>query len=522
MTTLPYFHDAVSAWFGRTFPAPTPAQAEAWPAIQSGQDVLIAAPTGSGKTLAAFLAAIDELVREGEQWGLPDETRVLYVSPLKALSNDINRNLEAPLNGIREELRNSTIRDVEIRTWVRTGDTPQYERAQMRRKPPHIVVTTPESLYILLGSPSGREMLATTRTVIVDEIHAVAGSKRGAHLAVSLERLDALAGRRVTRIGLSATQKPIDEVARFLVGVRGLDAEGNARCRIVDSGHTRQRDLALELPDGAARSGDVERSLDADLRPAAQLIREHRTTLVFVNTRRHAERVARHLSERLDTESVAAHHGSLAQRAAPRCRAAPEARRAEGAGRDCVAGARHRHRRRRPRVPAQPRRARSMRSCSGSAARATRWAARRRAGCSRCRATISWSARRCSTACGGASSISLKVPQQSTGRAVAADRRRSGGARLQRERAVRAVSQRVSRIARSRARRSTRSCTCWRKASRTRRGRHGALLHHDARESHDSRAQRRAAHGDHFRRRDSGHGRLPGACSSPRATWSAP
>src|SRR5918992_614584 len=203
-SALPYFHDAVYAWFGRTFPAPTPAQA--WPAIQSGQDVLIAAPTGSGKTLAAFLAAIDELVREGEQWGLPDETRVLYVSPLKALSNDINRNLEAPLNGIREELRKSTIRDVEIRTWVRTGDTPQYERTQMRRKPPHIVVTTPESLYILLGSPSGRQMLATTRTVIVDEIHAVAGTKRGSHLAISLERLDALAGRRIARIGLSATQ----------------------------------------------------------------------------------------------------------------------------------------------------------------------------------------------------------------------------------------------------------------------------------------------------------------------------
>ena len=310
---LPYFHDAVSAWFGRTFPAPTPAQAHAWPAIQSGQDVLIAAPTGSGKTLAAFLAAIDELVREGEQWGLPDETRVLYVSPLKALSNDINRNLEAPLNGIREELRGRTIRDVEIRTWVRTGDTPQYERAQMRRKPPHIVVTTPESLYILLGSASGREMLATTRTVIVDEIHAVAGSKRGAHLALSLERLDALAGRRVTRIGLSATQEPIAEVARLLVGVRGIDAEGNARCRIVDSGHKRHRDLALELPDApleAVMSNEVWTQIYDRL---AQLVREHSTTLVFVNTRRLAERVARHLSERLDTESVAAHHGSLAR-----------------------------------------------------------------------------------------------------------------------------------------------------------------------------------------------------------------
>src|SRR5512138_2762294 len=226
MTRTPYFHPAVESWFADRFDAPTPAQADAWPAIKAGEHVLIAAPTGSGKTLAAFLAAIDELVREGEQWGLPDETRVLYVSPLKALSNDINRNLEAPLHGIREQLRNHTIRDVEIRTWVRTGDTPQYERAQMRRKPPHIVVTTPESLYILLGSPSGREMLATTRTVIVDEIHAVAGTKRGAHLALSLERLDALAGRRLTRVGLSATQEPITEVARLLVGVNGLDAEG--------------------------------------------------------------------------------------------------------------------------------------------------------------------------------------------------------------------------------------------------------------------------------------------------------
>lgn len=312
-SALPYFHDAVSAWFCRTFPVPTPAQAEAWPTIQSGQDVLIAAPTGSGKTLAAFLAAIDELVREGEQWGLPDETRVLYVSPLKALSNDINRNLEAPLNGIREELRTRTIRDVEIRTWVRTGDTPQYERAQMRRKPPHIVVTTPESLYILLGSQSGREMLSTTRTVIVDEIHAVAGSKRGAHLALSLERLDALAGRRLTRIGLSATQEPIAEVARLLVGVGGLDADGNARCNIVDSGHKRHRDLALELPDApleAVMSNEVWTQIYDRL---AQLVREHSTTLVFVNTRRLAERVARHLSERLDTESVAAHHGSLAR-----------------------------------------------------------------------------------------------------------------------------------------------------------------------------------------------------------------
>src|SRR5690606_3492864 len=249
MNATPYFHPAVAGWFADTFAAPTPAQVEAWPAIQSGQHVLISAPTGSGKTLAAFLAAVDELVREGEQWGLPDETRIVYVSPLKALSNDIHRNLEAPLAGIRERLREHSVRDVDIRTWVRTGDTPQYERSQMRKRPPHIVVTTPESLYILLGSQSGREMLATTRTVIVDEIHAVAGTKRGSHLALSLERLEALTARKLIRVGLSATQEPIEEVARFLVGMKNLDAAGNARCTIVDSGHVRERDLAIELPE---------------------------------------------------------------------------------------------------------------------------------------------------------------------------------------------------------------------------------------------------------------------------------
>src|SRR5215468_12307892 len=169
MSALPYFHDAVSAWFSRTFPAPTPAQAEAWPAIQSRQDVLIAAPTGSGKTLAAFLAAIDELVREGAAGGLADETRIVYVSPLKALSNDIQRNLESPLAGIRDELAALGLPEVDLRTFVRTGDTPQHERAAMRKRPPHIVVTTPESLYILMGSESGRQMLASARTVIVDE-----------------------------------------------------------------------------------------------------------------------------------------------------------------------------------------------------------------------------------------------------------------------------------------------------------------------------------------------------------------
>src|SRR5947207_4563481 len=249
MTLTPLFHPAVAAWFARSFAAPTEAQIAAWPAIKEGSHVLIAAPTGSGKTLAAFLAAIDGLVRQGLDGGLPDETQIVYVSPLKALSNDIRRNLERPLAGIREGLRALGLPDVEIRSWVRTGDTPSGERLAMRRCPPHILVTTPESLYILLGSESGRRMLAPARTIIVDEIHAVASNKRGSHLAVSLERLDALCGRPLLRIGLSATQKPIEAVARFLVG-----AQLGPACRIIDTGHPRQPDLAPELPSSPVAS----------------------------------------------------------------------------------------------------------------------------------------------------------------------------------------------------------------------------------------------------------------------------
>jgi ATP-dependent Lhr-like helicase len=308
------FHPAVNLWLERAFEAPTAAQAQAWPAIQAGSHTLIAAPTGSGKTLAAFLAAIDLLVREAlERGGLRDETYILYVSPLKALSNDIRRNLEAPLAGIRDELRALELPDVEIRTSVRTGDTPQHERQSMRRRPPHIMVTTPESLYILLGSESGRAMLASVRSVIVDEIHAMVGNKRGLHLALSLERLEALAGRRLTRIGLSATQRPIEEVARFLVGTRQLRPDGGADCTIIDTGHVRGRDLQIEVPASpleAVMSGDVWTQVYDRL---AQLAGEHRTTLIFVNTRRHAERVARHLSERMGETQVAAHHGSMAK-----------------------------------------------------------------------------------------------------------------------------------------------------------------------------------------------------------------
>src|SRR3954466_3165331 len=220
MDALDPFHPAVSAWFRRAFAAPTPAQVEAWPVIRAERPVLVAAPTGSGKTFAAFLAAIDGLVREGVAGTLTDETRIVYVSPLKALSNDINKNLAAPLEGIRDELRALGLPDVSIRTFVRTGDTPQAERTRAAKQPPHIVVTTPESLYILLGSESGRKMLGTTRTVIVDEIHAVAGTKRGSHLALTLERLDALLESPAQRIGLSATVRPVEEVATFLGGPR--------------------------------------------------------------------------------------------------------------------------------------------------------------------------------------------------------------------------------------------------------------------------------------------------------------
>ncbi len=307
----PAFHPAVQGWFEQRFGRPTAAQAHAWPAIHEGRDTLIAAPTGSGKTLAAFLAAIDALVREGLTTRLPDETRVLYVSPLKALSNDVQKNLQEPLEGIVEQLRAAGIPEPGIRAWVRTGDTPQSERARMRREPPHILVTTPESLYLLLTAESGREMLAGVRSVIVDELHAIAGNKRGAHLSLSLVRLDALVknrlGKTPTRIGLSATQKPIEAMAAFLTGY------DDGRCKIVDTGHIRERDLALCIPGSPLSAVLSNETLGEIYDQLAGLIETHKTTLIFVNTRRLAERAARHLADRLGEDAVTAHHGSLAR-----------------------------------------------------------------------------------------------------------------------------------------------------------------------------------------------------------------
>ncbi len=294
------FDPLVSAWFRARYARVTEPQAMGWPEIRAGHDVLISAPTGSGKTLAAFLICLDSLVKAARAGALAGRTEVLYVSPLKALSNDVRKNLETPLAEIGGFAS-------QIRTAVRTGDTPAWDRQRMVKKPPHVVVTTPESLYILLTTEGGRKMLSTVRTVIVDEIHAIADDKRGSHLALTLARLDALAGKP-QRIGLSATVKPIEEVARFLCGTRREGA------RIVNIGHRREMDLAVEVPKDELGAVATHEMWGEIYDRVAQWIREHRTTLVFVNTRRLAERVADNLAMRLGEGVVLPHHGSLAKK----------------------------------------------------------------------------------------------------------------------------------------------------------------------------------------------------------------
>jgi len=305
---LEWAHPLVRDWFVGRFGTPTEPQQEGWPQILAGKTTLISAPTGSGKTLAALLICIDRLVRKAIRGELTDCTEVLYVSPLKALSNDIQKNLEIPLGEILQLAGQRGILMPEIRTAVRTGDTLAHERRAMLARPPHILVTTPESLYILLTAAKSREILRTVDSVIVDEIHAVADDKRGAHLALSLERLDHLTGKRLTRIGLSATQKPIELVAHFLTGNDRPDPA------VVQIGHRRELDLGIEVP--ASELGPVaSNEMWAEIYDRiATLATQHRSTLIFVNTRRLAERMSHHLAERLGSDAIAAHHGSLSRK----------------------------------------------------------------------------------------------------------------------------------------------------------------------------------------------------------------
>ena len=308
--SLSSFHPITARWFSETFGRPTTAQERGWAAIRRRQHTLIAAPTGSGKTLAAFLTVLDDLVQDGLRAPLPDEVRVLYVSPLKALSADIHKNLAEPRRGIRRVAEAMALEPPRITAAVRTGDTTQSERAAMLRTPPHVLVTTPESLYLLLTAERSRAMLRTVRTVIVDEIHAVIGTRRGAHLALSLERLQHVAEAPVVRIGLSATQKPIEEVANFLVG---SSPGRRPEISIIDHGHRRQLDIALEVPRSSLEAVMSHEVWEEYYDRLTELIGGHRTTLVFVNTRRMAERLARHLSDRLGESAVTAHHGSLSK-----------------------------------------------------------------------------------------------------------------------------------------------------------------------------------------------------------------
>src|SRR5271169_3166924 len=306
--SLDWAHHIVAEWIAGKFGTPTETQEQGWPHILAGRTTLNSAPTGSGKPLAAFLACIDRLVRKALAGDLTDRVEVLYVSPLKALGNDIQKNLEVPLGEILAMAGERGLLMPEIRTAVRTGDTLAHERRAMLKRPPHILVTTPESLYILLTADKSRAILRDVETVIVDEIHAVADDKRGAHLTLSLERLEALTYKAPVRIGLSATQKPIEEVAHFLTG------SGRADPVIVNVGHKRTLDLGVEVPSSELGPVASNEMWDEIYERIVQLVDAHRSTLVFVNTRRLAERISHHLGERLGEDNVAAHHGSLSRK----------------------------------------------------------------------------------------------------------------------------------------------------------------------------------------------------------------
>lgn len=307
---LDLFHPIVAQWFIKTFDKPTEIQEKAWPEIKRQNNTLIAAPTGSGKTLAAFYSAIDDLVKKGINGELVNATQVVYISPLKALSNDIERNLQFPLREIKAELAKAGHEDIDIRVAVRTGDTPQSERTAMIKNPPHIIVTTPESLYNLLTSKNGRIILSTVSTVIVDEIHALVNDKRGSHLSLTLERLDRITPQKLTRIGISATQKPMEQVAAFLTGTpTGLMPD----CTIINTGHKRNLELSIELPDSpmsAVMAIEVWEELYAKM---INWINQHDTTLIFVNTRSMAERLAHNLTDQLGEGQIMSHHGSMSK-----------------------------------------------------------------------------------------------------------------------------------------------------------------------------------------------------------------
>ncbi len=307
------FHPVVARWFAERFGEPTAPQQRGWPEIEAGRHTLIAAPTGSGKTLAAFLVCLDRLVRRWLDGALEEQTYVVYVSPLKALGNDIHRNLEEPLAELAERFEAAGYGKLPIRALVRTGDTPTSERQAMLRHPPHILVTTPESFYLMLTAGKSRELLRSVETVIVDEIHALVRDKRGSHLALSLERLEALCQRPPLRIGLSATQRPIEGIARFLVGSQRVDEQGRPNCSIIDEGHARELDLGIEVPPSELSAVCSNEQWTEVYTRLTELIVQHRSTLVFVNTRRLAERVAHHLRELLGEEAVASHHGSLSR-----------------------------------------------------------------------------------------------------------------------------------------------------------------------------------------------------------------